>query len=83
MSEIKFIYFEGCPNANKVRDQLNELGLDFEIVEQTCLPKGNKFKSYSSPTVLKGDEVIFGAKANGGGCSLDIPSTTFFRKKLC
>ena len=72
MSKLKFIFFEGCPNAKKVLDMMDELGLDFEKFEQNSLPEGNKLKNYSSPTILLEDQIIFGTEANGGGCTLNL-----------
>ncbi|MAF76681.1 MAG: hypothetical protein CME60_00865 [Halobacteriovoraceae bacterium] len=82
MNELKFIYFEGCPNANKVRNILCDLGIKFEVIEQTSLPEGNPNKAYSSPTILKENEVIFGSEAEGGGCSLNIPNKDYFKRLL-
>lgn len=83
MCELKFIYFKGCPNISKVRSMLQELGESFEEVFQDDLPDNHPLKSYSSPTLLKGDKIIFGAKtSSGGGCSLGIPLTDELREKL-
>lgn len=49
ISKLKFIYFEGRPNAKKVLDLMDQLSLDFEKFEQNSLPEGNKLKNYSSP----------------------------------
>ena len=61
---------------------LSELEVDFEKIEQTSLPNGNQFKNYSSPTVIADGEIIFGSQADGGGCSLNLPTIDFFKKKL-
>ncbi len=82
MKKIKFIYFDGCPNAQKIMNILSELDIDFEKIEQTSLPDGNQFKNYSSPTVIADEEIIFGSLADGGGCSLNLPTIDFFRSKL-
>jgi len=83
MAEIKFIFFEGCPNANKTRAALKAVGAIFDEIEQTSLPKGNPFKGYSSPTILKGSSVLYGSEAgDGGGCSLEIPTADDIKKKL-
>ena len=82
MSDLKVIYFEGCPNAGKAINLLNDLGLNFEKIEQTSLPDGNEFKNYSSPTIMIGNKVLFGAKASGGGCSLHLPSLEQLRDAL-
>ena len=45
MKKVKFIYFDGCPNAQKIMNILSELEVDFEKIEQTSLPEGNQFKN--------------------------------------
>lgn len=82
MKEIEFVYFDGCPNAEAICSMLIELKVDFEKIEQNSLPKGSKFKNYSSPTVMVDGEIIFGSRAEGGGCSLNIPTIEFFEEKL-
>ena len=82
MKNIKFVYFDGCPNAQKVLNILMDLGVEFEEIEQTSLPDGNEFKNYSSPTVIVDDKIVFGAEAEGGGCSLNLPTADFFKSKL-
>ncbi len=34
MKNIKFIYFDGCPNAQKVMNILIDLRVEFEKIEQ-------------------------------------------------
>ena len=83
MKNIKFIYFDGCPNAQKVIDILVDLRVEFDKVEQTSLPDGNELKNYSSPTVIADDKIVFGAEADGGGCSLNLPTLEFLKERLC
>ena len=73
---LKLIYFEGCPNAERARKMLTELGVPFEEVKQDDVPVADPLKGYASPTVLDGEKIIFGSKTGGnsGGCSLNIPS---------
>lgn len=82
MKNIKFVYFDGCPNAQKVMNILVGLGVEFEKIEQTSLSDGDQFKNYSSPTVIADDKIVFGAEADGGGCSLNLPTEEFFKNKL-
>lgn len=83
MADLKFIYFEGCPNAGKLRAALGEVGLEYDEVEQTAVPEGSALKAYTSPSILKGDELIFGSKTGeGGGCSLGVPTVDDLRVKL-
>lgn len=74
MPDYKLIYFNGCPNHQPAVDLLNEAGLTFESVCQDGLDNSDPHKNYSSPTLLKGDKIIFGSEANGGGCSMPLPS---------
>ena len=82
MKEIKLVFFEGCPNAEKVRESLTNIGIEFIEIEQNQLQSIDKYKDYSSPTILKNDEVVFGGQADGGGCSLNIPSEENIRHLL-
>lgn len=82
MNNIKFIYFNGCPNAQRVMDILSQLDLEFEKIEQTALGDDNEFKHYSSPSVIADGEIIFGSKTKGGGCSLNIPTVESLKQKL-
>ena len=83
MSAVKFISFEGCPNAAKTKLALEELGVDFDEIRQDDLASDSPFKNYASPTILKDDKVIFGiATGGGGGCSLVVPTADDLRAKL-
>ncbi|MBE8221587.1 MAG: hypothetical protein HAW60_02540 [Bdellovibrionales bacterium] len=82
MKNIKCIYFDGCPNSKKIINILYELEISFEKIEQTSLTGENPFKNYSSPTVIADGEIIFGSQADGGGCSLHLPTAEFFKQKL-
>ncbi len=81
---LKLIYFEGCPNTEKARKLLIEVGVPFEEVKQDDLPTGNPLKGYASPTLLDGENIIFGSETgnSSGGCSLDIPSVDQLRSRL-
>jgi len=84
LAEIKFIYFEGCPNADKVRTALKYINIDFDEINQADLSESNIFKNYSSPTILRGNHVIFGCETEqgNGGCSLEVPGIDKLRNKL-
>lgn len=75
MKDIKLIFFEGCPNAERVRQALKESAVEFIELDQNTLDDKDDYKNYASPTVIKNDEVILGGKADGGGCLLGIPSS--------
>lgn len=83
MPNLKLIYFEGCPNSMKAKLALERVGCTFEEVEQGALPQGHPMKCYSSPTILAGDEIIFGAETgSAGSCTLEIPTPALIREKL-
>jgi len=84
MRQVKLIYFEGCPNAEKTKKALHRAGVDFETMCQDELPESHPYKSYSSPTILKENEVVFGSRTGtgSGGCSLDMPSEKVLRESL-
>lgn len=67
VEKIKLLYFEGCPEAKHARAALLTAGIDsFEAVLQDELDKDDPLKSYSSPTILKGNEIIYGSKLSEG-----------------
>ncbi len=74
MKDIKLIFFEGCPNAERVRQALQESGVEFIELDQNTLDGKDNYKNYASPTVIKNDKVILGGNANGWGCTLGIPT---------
>lgn len=79
------IYFEGCPNAAEAKRRLQDARIDFLDEKQDSLPKGHPHLDYSSPTLLVGDQIIFGAKTTGGGasgCSLDLPESNEILERL-
>lgn len=82
VKNVKIIYFEGCPNAEPLMKMMAELGMEFEKIDQGKLASDSEFKNFSSPTILKANEVVFGAEASGGGCSLNLPSKEDLKKKL-
>lgn len=83
MAELKLIYFVGCPNAEGTKKALQDTGYDFDEVKQDDLSADHPLKSYSSPTILKKNEVIFGTRTGpDGGCSLEVPTTQQIQKKL-
>ena len=52
-------------------DELVAVGQIFQEVKQDSLPEGHPFRSFSSPSLLLGDKVLFGTKAENGSCTLD------------
>jgi len=84
LAEVKFIYSEGCPNADKTRTALKSIGIDFDSIKQDDLSESSIFRNYSSPTILQGNNVIFGCETDQGrgGCSLEAPSINELKDKL-
>ena len=77
MKTIQLIYFQGCPNAMPMKEKLTQAGAgQIDEFIQGELPVGHPYIGYSSPTVLLGEQVLFGAKtdADQGGCSLSLPN---------
>tara|TARA_R110000868_G_scaffold104087_4_gene286265 strand:+ start:3202 stop:3885 length:684 start_codon:yes stop_codon:yes gene_type:complete len=75
MDEIKFIYFEDCPEAKNVRAALLVAGIyDFKIIVQDQLPEGNPYLKFSSPSVLAGEELIYGIRTDTerASCTFDV-----------
>lgn len=73
MDNIVLVYFEGCPEAKNIRAALLNAGVfDFQVVKQNELPDNDPLKKLSSPSVLKGHELIYGIRTDG-----EIASCTF------
>ena len=73
MNEVTFIYFEGCPETKNVRAALLKAGVfDFKVVIQDQLSKDDPLRKFSSPSVLKGQELIYGIRTDS-----DVASCTF------
>ncbi|MGE4131433.1 MAG: MerC family mercury resistance protein [Bdellovibrionales bacterium] len=83
MTDVKLIYFSGCPNAEKARSALEATKIPFAAIEQTALTPGSPYRLYSSPTILNGETILYGSKSgDGGGCSLDTPTSSGILEKL-
>lgn len=78
MNEVKLIYFEGCPEAKNVRAALLNAGVyDFEVIKQDSLSPDHELRKLSSPSVMKGNELIYGIKTNGEISSCTFDSVNF------
>lgn len=82
MKNYKLLYFEGCPNYKPAKKLLDEIDLDFISICQDNLDETNPLKNYSSPTLLRGNQIVFGSEAIGGGCSMPLPSKDELLKRL-
>lgn len=73
VNSITMVYFDGCPEAKHVRAALLSAGVfGFKVVLQDDLPINDPLRKLSSPSVLKGDELIYGVKTDG-----EVASCTF------
>jgi len=70
MSELTLITFEGCPNAPRARQVLQRAGRPFREVRRDDLPAGHPLRAYTSPTILDGERVLYGAASGEAGCSV-------------
>jgi glutaredoxin len=82
MTSIQLITFNGCPNADKFRNILSHVGINFEDVVQDKLEENHPLKRYSSPTILIDNRVLVGSQSNGGGCSVINVSIEELEKKI-
>jgi len=84
MSAVKLIYFEGCPNSKHARAVLLSSKVGFEVIKQDDLPKDDPYREYSSPTILKNGEILFGEKLgpNTAACSAEKFDEGELKKKL-
>lgn len=73
MENLKLIYFKGCPNARHARAVLLQTGLNFEVIIQDELPLGDKLLQFSSPTIIRDNEILLGQKLSEGSsaCSFE------------
>lgn len=82
MNNVKFIYFDSCPKAKNVRSALLLAGVyDFEVIVQDQLPSGDPYHKFSSPSVLAGDELIYGIRTEEGSASCTFDSINFTEEK--
>lgn len=81
---FKFIYFNDCPNAILAKNLISKLQITCDYICQDELAETHELKSYSSPTLLLGDKIIFGAKTdnNSSGCSIDIPTLEELKHRI-
>ena len=75
MSDLTLIYFLGCPNSEKAKALLVDAGATFKEIIQDNLTPSHPLKRFSSPTLLRGRDILFGTETGvDGGCSLSIPN---------
>lgn len=82
INSIKLIYFKGCPEAVTAKNALDSAGIKgVEEILQDELPEDNKYRKYTSPSILINDELIYGMISTNSrpGCSFDL--LNFFDEK--
>lgn len=84
MSDVKLIYFEGCPNSKHARSALLTSQIDFDVIKQDDLKESDPYLQYSSPTILKNNEIIFGQEIgpNSSACSAEKFDENLIMQKL-
>ena len=82
MKGFKLIYFKDCPNAEPAKELVSNLKLKCEFITQDDLNDEDPLLSYTSPTLICNDQIIFGSKTDSGsrGCSLKLPSLNELKK---
>ena len=76
MKPLSLIYTSSCPNYEPIRQMLKEIGLAFMEINQDRLHEGHFGKNFSSPTLLKdNDIIIFGGETDSseGACTTNLP----------
>ena len=76
MKRLSLIYASSCPNYEPIRQMLKEIGLAFMEINQDRLHEGYFGKNFSSPTLLKdNDIIIFGRETDSseGACTTNLP----------
>lgn len=83
MSNLALVYFDGCPNAPRMREALLQTGHAFEEVRQNQLDATDPRRKLTSPAILRNGNLLFGAPASAqGGCTLVIPTSDEINSKL-
>ncbi len=84
MTNLKLVYFEGCPYAKDARALLLTSMLDFEVIRQDDLPDAHPMREYSSPSILNDTEILYGHKIDPGSsaCSAEKLNESLIRSKL-
>lgn len=81
--KIQIIYFAGCPIFEDVKNALIEADIDdFELIKQDDLPSGNRFRKFSSPSILINNELVFGSRTDHSSCSMGKPSIKDLKERL-
>ncbi len=91
MPQIELVYFEGCPNASKARDNLREAveasGQDVTWSEWDLMAESTPahFRRFGSPTVLVNGEDVTGENVSteAMACRADgVPSVATITARI-
>ena len=84
MRVAKLVYFRGCARIDEARALLKRAGVNFVEIRQEALPETHFLKRYSSPTLVIGEEVIFGTQIPEGSsaCSTELPKLTDLKQRI-
>ena len=77
MKPLRLLSFSDCPTVAPLKSLFAENGIvEYTEIDLEGLAPNDPLRSYSSPTVLYGDELILGGRTSGGsmGCSV-LPSS--------
>ncbi len=71
MPKVELVFFEGCPNIERARQEIRNSGIEsFSEVRQNGLPDESPYMKYSSPTVLLNGKVVVGGECGAAACSM-------------
>jgi hypothetical protein len=74
MRNVRVIYFKGCPRAEVAMRAVESAGIiGAEYVVQDELSADDPLLRFSSPSILAGDEVIYGGFHDGSGACSSEP----------
>lgn len=74
MPNVKVIYFRGCPRAQVAMQAIEATGvMDAEYVVQDELSANDPQLRFSSPSILVGEQVIYGGFQEGAGACSSEP----------
>ncbi len=70
MPKIELVYFDGCPNVEQARNEIQKTGLPFREIRQNALREDDAYRAFSSPSILLDGEVVVGSRNCASACSI-------------
>ena len=81
MASIVLLHLKDCPWTNTAINTLKSLNLGkCTKLIQDELPENDKYKKYSSPSILINDILVYGRTSSGPSCSVHPPSATELKR---